>query len=100
MLFEAVLSTSPSAGGFDVWCWNDFRALPIVWFDEFADILWLVEGSGVWLGDVLDACIVMIPKEGGMLSHWPEAFERCWCATCSFVGESFNSLELCQTFHL
>ena len=38
-LFDVVRAWSLSAGGFDVWGWNDFRALPVGWFEGLAAIL-------------------------------------------------------------
>ena len=33
MLLDAVHAKSLTAGGFDDWVWNDFRALFVGWFD-------------------------------------------------------------------
>ena len=41
------------------------KVLPVSWFDELARILTLVEDTGVWPDDVLDAYVTMIPKTGG-----------------------------------
>ena len=65
MLCDAVHAKSPSAGDSDWWGWNDFGALSLGWFDGLAEILVLVEESGTLPEHLLDAYIVVIPKEGG-----------------------------------
>ena len=44
---------------------GSFKVLPVSWFDELARILTLVEDTGVWPDELLDAYIVMIPKTDG-----------------------------------
>ena len=44
---------------------ESFKALPVSWLDRLAAILTLVEESGAWLGDLLDAYMIVIPKAEG-----------------------------------
>ena len=62
-MFDAVRAKSPSvvsAVGSDGWGWNDFSAFLIGWFEGLADSLGLVEETGTWPDDFLDAYIVML----------------------------------------
>ena len=44
---------------------EEFKALPVAWFDRLASVLTLVEEEGVWPDGLLDAYIAMIPKADG-----------------------------------
>ena len=79
-LFDVVRAWSLSAGGFDVRGWNDFRALPVGWFEGLAAILARVEEPEVWTTHLLDAFVV------AQLSNMFE------CVACCFQAAGY-----CQT---
>ena len=62
MLAEVVHRKCATAGSLDGWCWWEFKALPVSWFDGLARIFSKVEETGVWPDGLLDAYIAMIPK--------------------------------------
>ena len=65
MLADVVQREGATAGGLDGWEWRELKVLPAAWFDELARILSLVEDTGIWPDDLLDAYIAMIPKTHG-----------------------------------
>ena len=64
-LQEVARAKKSTAGGFDGWAWNEIRALLLPWFSGLAILLELVETTGVWPQEMLDAYVAMIPKADG-----------------------------------
>ena len=54
-----------TVGGLDGWCWREFKAQPVFWFDGLVRIFSKVEDTGVWLEGLLDAFFALIPKTDG-----------------------------------
>ena len=61
-LHSAVLAKKSTSGGLDGWSGNELKALPLSWYVGLAWVLRLVEDTGVWPEGLLDAYIMMIPK--------------------------------------
>ena len=55
MLAEVVHRKGSTAGGLDGWGCQEFKALPVSWFDGLARIFSNVEDTGVWPEGLLDA---------------------------------------------
>ena len=64
-LQEVARAKKSTAGGLDVWAWNEIKALALNWFSGLAILLELVESTGVRPQGLLDAYIAMIPKADG-----------------------------------
>ena len=60
------------------------KALPLPWFSRLAILLNLVETTGNWPQELLDAYIVMIPKQTMILPRWvsavPPVVYRIWAS--------------------
>ena len=65
MLADVVRRTGATVGSLDGWSWRELRVLLVAWFDGLARILSKVDGVGVWLVALLDACIALITKTVG-----------------------------------
>ena len=54
-LHDAAIAKKSTAGGIDVWAWNEVKALSLPWFVGLALVLRQVESAGEWPQGLLDA---------------------------------------------
>ena len=80
-LQEVAPAKKSTAGGLDGWAWNEIKAPPLPWFSGLAILLELVETSGVWPQDLLDANNAPQCAPGGVQAV---GFPSAW--TSSGVG--------------
>ena len=94
-LQEVARAKKSTAGGLDVWAWNEIKALPLPWFSGLAVLLNLVETTGTWPQGLLDAYLAMIPETDGdstPLGQRPLSVLRL----CTGCGLPFG-LEICES---
>ena len=56
-LQEVARAKKSTVGGLDGWAWNEIKALPLPWFSGLS----ILESTGVWPQDLLDAFVAIIP---------------------------------------